>query len=112
MPIGMPGWPEFAFCTASMASARNTLTASRSRNSVRDGVYALRSSVMFSLREKNQVGGATCAFRRLHIDEEYLPEIADDAVRPCLGQGLLVAIAVVDGNDRTVRRSSCNNVGV
>ena len=22
MPIGMPGWPESAFCTASMASAR------------------------------------------------------------------------------------------
>jgi hypothetical protein len=22
MPIGMPGWPELAFCTASIASAR------------------------------------------------------------------------------------------
>jgi hypothetical protein len=29
MPIGMPGWPEFACCTASMASARNTLASSR-----------------------------------------------------------------------------------
>ena len=25
MPIGMPGWPEFAFCTASIASARIAL---------------------------------------------------------------------------------------
>ena len=23
MPIGMPGWPEFAFCTASIASTRS-----------------------------------------------------------------------------------------
>src|SRR5262249_28203603 len=29
MPIGMPGWPEFAFCTASIASARITFTMSR-----------------------------------------------------------------------------------
>ena len=28
MPIGMPGWPEFAFCTASMASARSALASS------------------------------------------------------------------------------------
>src|SRR5688572_2290144 len=28
MPIGMPGWPEFAFCTASMASARIALASS------------------------------------------------------------------------------------
>ncbi len=28
MPIGMPGWPELAFCTASMASARIALTTS------------------------------------------------------------------------------------
>jgi hypothetical protein len=25
MPIGMPGWPELAFCTASIASARIAL---------------------------------------------------------------------------------------
>src|SRR5262245_66391522 len=28
MPIGMPGWPESAFCTASMASARMALAIS------------------------------------------------------------------------------------
>src|SRR5688572_31681037 len=28
MPIGMPGWPELAFCTASMESARMALTMS------------------------------------------------------------------------------------
>jgi hypothetical protein len=28
MPIGMPGWPEFAFWTASIASARMALTTS------------------------------------------------------------------------------------
>jgi hypothetical protein len=30
MPIGMPGWPEFAACTASMASARSASAISRS----------------------------------------------------------------------------------
>ena len=30
MPIGMPGWPEFAFSTASIASARIALAISRS----------------------------------------------------------------------------------
>ena len=30
MPIGMPGWPDFAFSTASMASARMALAMSRS----------------------------------------------------------------------------------
>src|SRR3990172_819873 len=29
MPIGMPGWPELAFCTASMARARNAVARSR-----------------------------------------------------------------------------------
>ena len=28
MPIGMPGWPELAFCTASIASARIALARS------------------------------------------------------------------------------------
>ena len=28
MPIGIPGWPEFAFCTASIASARMALAIS------------------------------------------------------------------------------------
>src|SRR6478752_7390838 len=28
IPIGIPGWPEFAFCTASMASARSALASS------------------------------------------------------------------------------------
>jgi hypothetical protein len=28
MPIGAPGWPEFAFCTASIASARMALAKS------------------------------------------------------------------------------------
>jgi hypothetical protein len=28
MPIGMPGWPEFAACTASMERARMALTMS------------------------------------------------------------------------------------
>jgi len=27
MPIGIPGWPEFAACTASMASARIALAS-------------------------------------------------------------------------------------
>ncbi len=30
MPIGIPGWPEFAACTASIASARKALAMSRS----------------------------------------------------------------------------------
>src|SRR5262245_12994547 len=29
MPIGIPGWPEFAFCTASMLSARIALASCR-----------------------------------------------------------------------------------
>src|SRR6478752_3212649 len=29
MPIGMPGWPEFAACTASMARKRMALARSR-----------------------------------------------------------------------------------
>src|SRR5262249_53178757 len=28
IPIGIPGWPELAFCTASMASARSALASS------------------------------------------------------------------------------------
>src|SRR6218665_1803979 len=28
MPMGMPGWPEFAFCTASIARARRALAMS------------------------------------------------------------------------------------
>src|SRR3954469_9885918 len=30
--IGVPGWPEFAFCTASMDSVRTVLIESRSRS--------------------------------------------------------------------------------
>ena len=30
MPIGVPGWPELAFCTASIASVRIVLMHSRS----------------------------------------------------------------------------------
>ena len=33
MPIGIPGWPEFAACTASMASARIAL-ASKTESAV------------------------------------------------------------------------------
>src|SRR6266853_6569500 len=41
MPIGMPGWPELAFCTASMASARIALHMSRSSAAeARDAVIA------------------------------------------------------------------------
>src|SRR5690554_3700929 len=29
MPIGAPGWPDFAFCTASMLNARMALASSR-----------------------------------------------------------------------------------
>ena len=35
IPIGMPGWPEFARCTASMASARTALA-----RSLREGIAA------------------------------------------------------------------------
>jgi hypothetical protein len=37
IPIGMPGCPEFARCTASMLSARMALATSR-----RLGIWALR----------------------------------------------------------------------
>src|SRR5207344_1700593 len=47
MPIGMPGWPEFACCTASIASARMALASST------------RSVIGFSWRTGG-VGG-TCA---------------------------------------------------
>ena len=37
-PIGMPGWPEFACCTASIDSMRIVLMQSWSRSSVEAGV--------------------------------------------------------------------------
>ena len=41
MPIGMPGWPELAFCTASMASARMALAMSASETAA-SGFSVLR----------------------------------------------------------------------
>src|SRR3546814_9969645 len=48
MPIGMPGWPELACCTASIASARIALAMSRwlpgvTRLSCAEGDVATRS---------------------------------------------------------------------
>ena len=44
MPIGMPGWPEFAFSTASIASARMALAISRCVDRVGETLSRLQRS--------------------------------------------------------------------
>ena len=54
MPIGMPGWPELAFCTASIASARIALAIS-TRVASRDRAEREPSFIVARLEEGDRI---------------------------------------------------------
>jgi hypothetical protein len=57
MPIGAPGWPELAFCTASMLSARMALASSLREDMSPSSVSGYQSFPLAAARLSDNPGG-------------------------------------------------------